>query len=238
MLSAIGRASIRRVVATRPKSTNQSLQSITGFERVDGPQSAHKLACQFLAPFSSSSSYHAAGANETKSTTTAKPKAAPRKKATTVGKPKPKKKTVAKKSKPKKKVVKKVKPRVKKPLSPEKVLKLKTNELKGLALELPKKLPDRPMQLFMAGCPRKAPGVVTTTYFLSLIAAFKALSPLELEVRLHQNAEPLWRILLTMTRHSITKYPKTKLPIVLPMSNGLQHTRLPRSELPTMLVGC
>jgi hypothetical protein len=193
MLSAIGRAAVRRVVAGGTQSTNQALRSIWHIQRVDSTQNASNTSSgpRFTLPI------RRLYATTTKATTIAKPKttkakpkakkAAPKKKAVK----KPVKKVVKKKAKPKAKPVKKVK----KVLTEAQKSKLAATkervhlkELKELALSPPPRTGVSAWNVVLAELAKTTPQtagqrVTVATIAKDASAKYKSLTPAELEVR-------------------------------------------------------
>ncbi len=147
MLSAIGRASLRRVVAGASRSTNTATRSLWRLQRVNG-KAAENALISLGTPFSLQRAFATAV------------KVAPAKAVkTTTTKSKAKPKTKAKAKKAAKKPLKKAKKLVKKPkkkkaiLTPEKKKELKAKfdlkRLKETALSLPKSKPSTAWQIFL-----------------------------------------------------------------------------------------
>jgi len=190
MLSAIGRAAVRRVVAGGAQSTNQALRSIWHIQRVDSTQNPSNTP-QSALPIRRLYATATKAAPTTKAkipATKAKPKAkkvAPKKKAVK----KPVKKVVKKKAKPKAKPVKKVK----KPLTEVQKSKLAATkarvylkELKEQALSPPSKPATTAWQVLLSEV-TKQPQPAGQKYDLASVAKeasakFKSLTPAELEV--------------------------------------------------------
>lgn len=182
MLSTVGRAAVRRVVAPGPQSTNSAFRSIWHLQYVGtfhNPKSSSALP---KTSFSLGRSYATATkvAPKPKKTTTktVKPKKAVAKKA--VKKPL---KKVAKKKKAVKKLKAKPRGRPKKVLTEEEAKKAVLKDLKAKALSLPKKLPQTAWVVFAAEeskanrtDPRGGSALVEAA------AKYKSFSPTELEV--------------------------------------------------------
>ncbi|KUJ20616.1 uncharacterized protein LY89DRAFT_666276 [Mollisia scopiformis] len=184
MLSIIGRAAVKRVVAGGPQSTNRALQSIWQLQRVPVPESADNAPSRSQVLFLYKRSYatttvtKARAARSPRSTTTAKPKtkAAPKK---AVKKPA---KKPAKKAKP---ALRKAKKPVKKPVK-RKVLTEKQKELavikdlRAKALSIPTMKPPSAWQVFTAD-QSKTSGAPLTERMSAFGQQYKSLSPAELE---------------------------------------------------------
>ncbi|CZR61082.1 uncharacterized protein PAC_10978 [Phialocephala subalpina] len=193
MLSAIGRAAVKRVVAGGPQSTNRTFQTIWQLQRVALSQRADNDASQSHPWLQSKRSYVTASkatkTTKSKSSTTAKPRAkkGPAKKVVKKPLKRAAKKTVkrgrpALKKKPVKKPVK-----AKKILTEEQKKKLAVKqeralikELKIKALTPPKQKPRTAWSIFVskelantAGKPTERMGTLPDKY--------KAISPSELE---------------------------------------------------------
>ncbi len=181
MLSAIGRAAIRRVGGGAWQSTNRTLQSIWHLQRVDAPQIANNASTRSRLFFSLQRPYVTTtkAASKTRAKSTAKQtKATPKKPVKKAAK---KKKAVAKKPKPK------VKKPVKKILTDEQKLKAQVKELKAKALlSSPKLKPSTAWSVLLSehmatqGSGGRS-NVGATSKEAS--AKYKSLSPQELEVR-------------------------------------------------------
>jgi len=189
MLSAIGRAAVRRVVAGGAQSKNQALRSIWHIQRVDfiqDPSNTSKFALPIQRLYATATKA-APGTKVKKSATKAKPKAkkpAPKKKAVK----KAAKKVVKKKSKPVKKV--------KKPLTEMQKSKLVATkarahlkELKEQALSPPSKPATTAWQVLLSEV-TKQPQPAGQKYNLATIAKeasarFKSLTPAEIEAYNH-----------------------------------------------------
>lgn len=189
MLSAIGRAAVRRVAAGQ-QSTNRAYHGIRQFERAtlskggnDGL--AHRSSVLLMYRRSYATTTKAAA--KPKSTTAAKAKttAKPRSKATPAKKPtKATKKPVTKKkvaAKPKKPVKKKL---VKKVLTPEKIKSAHIRALKKSVLTPPKLKPAQSWLVYVVQNSNKASGTGGPSLTKTLAASYKNLTPSELEVRL------------------------------------------------------
>lgn len=185
MLSSIGRAAVRRVVAPGPQSTNSAFRSVWHLQHVGSFHHPKGSSALDKSCFSLGRAYATAtkAAPKSKKTTTksAKPKNPVAKKAAK----KPVKKTATKK---KKKAVKKLKSksvgRPRKILTEEDKKKAVVKALKAQALAIPKKLPFTAWMVFNAEDARANPVSVANGGPRSADAAnrYKSMSPAELEV--------------------------------------------------------
>jgi hypothetical protein len=183
MLSTIGRAAVRRVVAPGPQSTNGAFRSIWHLQNVGTFHNQKISSTLQKTSFSSGRTYATATkvAPKSKTTTkTAKPKKPVAKKAV--------KKTVKKAAK-KKKVVKKLKPKIKgrspkkKILTEEEAKKVVVKDLKAKALILPKRLPRTAWTVLASEFSKANPtNPRVGTAMVEASAKYKSLSPAELEV--------------------------------------------------------
>ncbi|KAE8453708.1 hypothetical protein EG329_009219 [Mollisiaceae sp. DMI_Dod_QoI] len=184
MLSTIGRAAVRRVVARGPQSTNRSLQSVWQLQRVAAVEQADKTSSRSHALFQSRRSYA--------TTTKAAPKSKSKSKSTTAAKPKtkkaPVKKAVKKPAKRKRPVLKK-KP-VKKPVKPKKVLteaqkeNIVLKKLKTTALTVPTFKPATAWLVFATERVKEQTKNTKTgaaPVMKGIAENYKSLSPSELE---------------------------------------------------------
>ena len=177
MLSSIGRAAVRKVVAEAPQSTNRAFQSIWHLQRVKRLQNVDNASAHPRLGFSFRRSYVTAT------------KAAPKKKSTAkqgAAKPKAKKaapKKVVKKA-VKKKVVKKTKPKAKKVLTEQQKTRADVKKLKETALATPKRLPSTAWSVVLDEATRGSAGGPSSIGSAATTAAakYKALTPAELEV--------------------------------------------------------
>jgi hypothetical protein len=180
MLSSIGRAAIRRVVARGNQSTKQGLQTALYLKRVDRIQSTASNSPRYLSSFALRRTY--ATTTKTKTTPASEAKAAKKPAKKAVKKTITKKKVVKKvKAKPKAKVKK-----AKKELTPEQKEKAKEKAekklLKEKALEIPKPKPATAWTVFLAEF-LKGSTLSPQSKMTEGSAKFKALSPEQLEVR-------------------------------------------------------
>jgi hypothetical protein len=177
MLSAIGRAAVRRVVVAAPQSTNRAVQSIWRLQRVDTLQNVDNPSTQPNFAFSFRRSYVTATKTTPKKSTAKKPAA------------KPKTKKAAPK-KAAKKVVKKAKPKAKKPLKKKVVTeeakaKLELKSLKEKALSPPKGKPYTAWSVLLAenhGSSSIAGQGSIAQLSTASAVKYKSLTPAELEV--------------------------------------------------------
>jgi hypothetical protein len=180
MLSTIGRAAVRRVVAPGPQSTNSAFRSIWHLQNVGTFHNQKITSTLRKTSFHPGRTYATATKVAPKSKTTTK---------TATPKKKPVAKKAVKKVAKKKKVVKKLKPKLKgrtpkkKILTEEEAKKVVVKDLKVKALTLPKKLPQTAWTVLASEMskakptdPRVVSGMVEAS------AKYKSLSPAELEV--------------------------------------------------------
>ncbi|KAK0115368.1 hypothetical protein ONS96_013826 [Cadophora gregata f. sp. sojae] len=192
MLSNIGRASVRRVVARGPQSTNQALQGLWQFQRVETLQNADNASSGPRFAFYLQRSYATATKVATKpkasKTTTTKPKTTkaakkPVKKAVKKPTKKPAKKPVKKKA-----VAKKPAKKPKKVLSEAQKLRIEDKKrrenlkaLKEAALEIPKSKPSTAWSILLAEVMRGTTGESMGTLSAAAARKYKSLSAAELE---------------------------------------------------------
>jgi len=184
MLSTIGRAAVRRVVAPGPQSTNSAFRSIWHLQNVGAFHNQKISSTLRKTSFSPGRTY------------TTATKVAPKSKTTTKT-AKPKKKPVAKKAvkkavkkvAKKKKVVKKLKPKLKarppkkKILTEEEAKKAVVKDLKAKALILPKRLPRTAWTVLATEFSKANPtNPRVASAMVEASAKYKSLSPAELEV--------------------------------------------------------
>jgi len=178
MLSTIGRAAVRRVVAPGPQSTNSAFRSIWHLQNVGAFHNQKISSTLRKTSFSPGRTYATAT------------KVAPKSKTTTKT-AKPKKKPVAKKAVKKavKKVVKKLKPKLKarppkkKILTEEEAKKAVVKDLKAKALILPKRLPRTAWTVLATEFSKANPtNPRVASAMVEASAKYKSLSPAELEV--------------------------------------------------------
>ncbi|PVH87230.1 hypothetical protein DL98DRAFT_510091 [Cadophora sp. DSE1049] len=183
MLSSIGRASVRRVVARGPQSTNRTLQGLWQIQRVDTIQNADNASTRPQFSFSQRSY-----ATATKTAT--KPKAS----KTTTTKPRTKKiakkpvKKAVKKPVKKKAVAKKPVKKPKKVLSEAHKLRIETSKrveklkaLKEAALEAPKSKPNTAWTVIISELSKENAGVAAIATTPLAASKYKSLSASELE---------------------------------------------------------
>jgi hypothetical protein len=232
MLSTIGRAAVRRVVAGGPQSTNRAFHSIWQVQRATLSKDGDD-GLLFIYRRSYATATKAVAKPKSKSTTatkakmTAKPSAkkTATKKATKVAAKRAVKKPV------KKKIVAKPKKPIRKVLTPEEKERKVITALKKQALSIPTRKPDSAWMVYIAEQLKKVDGTPggLATKMPVICQAYKNLSPAELEVRIacqpciHTNCISL----------STTLQTKTNLRIKWRTRNGLRPTLLRLSELPT-----
>jgi hypothetical protein len=211
MLSAIGRAAVRRVVVTAPQSTNRARQSIWRLQRVYALQKVDNVSTQSNLAFPFRRSYVTA-------TKAAPKKSAAKKPAARKSAAKPKTKKVAPKKAVKKKVAKKAKPKVlkKKVLTEEEKARLEVRKLKEAALSPPKDKPASAWTVLLSETHASSEGkggkneigdVATAS-----AAKYKSLAPAELEVSVSFSKSSFWP---TNHRHTTISPTKTKRPTSL-----------------------
>jgi hypothetical protein len=175
MLSTIGRAAVRRVVAPGPQSTNNAfrsvwhLQYVGTFHHPKGSSALPKSSFPLVRTYATAT------------------KVSPKPKTTTAQKAKPKKaaakkpvKKLAKKKNVLKKLVKKVVK--KKVLTEEEKKKAVVKALKAKALSIPKKLPQSAWTVLTSEHSRVNPGSMASGGMVEVAGKYKNLSPAELEV--------------------------------------------------------
>jgi hypothetical protein len=180
MLSTIGRAAVRRVVAGAPQSTNKAFQSIWHLQHVGtlhNPKNGSGLP-----QFSSLGRSYATTAKVVSKPRTTKPTANPLKAVAKKAAKKPVKKPVKKVAK--KKAVKKPvkKPAKKKILTEEQAEKLALKKLKAKALSFPKNKPHTAWGVLLSEYTKEHASTAYNTGFKDSAAKYKSLSPAELEV--------------------------------------------------------
>jgi hypothetical protein len=181
MLSTIGRAAVRRVVAGGTQSTNRSFQSVWHLQHVG---TSHNPKDSFSHPkfsFSLGRLYTTATKVAPKSQTTKSKTARPKKAVAKKALKKPAKKAAKKKTvkKPAKKVAKK---KPVKALTEEQVKKVAVKELKAKALSLPKQKPYTAWAVLLSEHSKEHASSMRSTGLKDAAARLKSLSPAELEV--------------------------------------------------------
>lgn len=183
MLSTIGRAAVRRVVAGAPQLTKRAFQRIWHLQHVGASHNPKNGSDRPQFSFSLRRSYATAAKvvskPRTTKSTTAKPKKAVAKKAAKKPVKKPVKKVAKKKAvkKPVKKPAKK-----KKILTEEQTEKLTLKELKAKALSFPKKKPQTAWSVLASEYTKEHASTAFATGFKDAAVKYKSLSPAELEV--------------------------------------------------------
>jgi len=175
MLSTIGRAAVRRVVARSPQSTNRAFQSIWHLHHVGASQNPSNTSTRPNVPSSIARSFATATKAAPKTKTTKATTTKPKKTATKKAVKKPTKKKATPKPKPK------VRKPVKKVLTEEQKQKVVLKELKAKALSPPKKKPQNAWTVLASQYAKENGPNMSSGGMKEAAAKYKSLSPEQLE---------------------------------------------------------
>ena len=184
MLSSIGRAAVRRVVAPGPQSTNSAFRSVWHLQHVGSFHHPKGSSALDKSCFSLGRAYATATKAATKPKTTTTKLAKSKKPVAKKAAKKPVKKTATKKKKAVKKLKSKPVGRPRKILTEEDKKKAVVKALKAQALVIPKKLPWTAWMVFNAEDSRANPVSIANAGPRMTDASnrYKSMSPAELEV--------------------------------------------------------